>query len=501
VGLLAWVGLVPLMVAISGRSSGLGFLLSYICGIIFFAGVFTWIFDVAGYKIWHHAVLGVFFGLYFGFFGWAFNFISKRLGIIYGYFAAPFFWVCLEYLRSNLSFMALPLPLLAHSQYQFPVIIQIASLTGAYGISFLVVSVNAALSAMFFASVRSTGINAKKRPTHSLLSKRGKIAIMLSTASVVAFVLLYGKLNLSEPHTGKMIKVSVVQGNIDRQKKLNPRRHKKFIMQRYADLTKKASKDGAALIVWPEAATPGFVLKKLPLMKKTVSLIRETKTHFIIGSSEYPKFIKERFDPKKYGNTAIFFSPEGKVLGQYLKIKLTPFGEFIPYDEIIPWPKFIVPEGKKSFELPGEDHTIFELNGAKFGVIICWESHFPGLFRAFVKKGANFMLNITNEGWFGEAGLYQKMVTSVFRAVENRVSIARAANTGVSCFIDPYGRITGRVQNNGKDILVEGYLTQNIPLSHERTFYTSYGDVFVYLSIIMMGLIIVLSIFRSKKRP
>jgi apolipoprotein N-acyltransferase len=126
---------------------------------------------------------------------------------------------------------------------------------------------------------------------------------------------------------------------------------------------------------------------------------------------------------------------------------------------------------------------------------------FPQLFRSFVKTGADFMINLTNEGWFGEsAAPYQFLSMSVFRAVENRRALARAANTGISGFIDPYGRITGRVWNNNKDIYVEGYLTRAISVSQEQTFYTIYGDVFVYLNIVIALLITGLSFFRKEKK-
>ena len=161
---------------------------------------------------------------------------------------------------------------------------------------------------------------------------------------------------------------------------------------------------------------------------------------------------------------------------------MAPFGEYVPLEGIIPWPNFIVPPDKKSFEVPGTDYTLFDIQGTKFGVVICWEIVFPDFFSEFVRRGAEFMMNLTNEGWFGDtAAPYQLLAMAVFRCVENRVSMARAANTGISCFIDPRGRITGRVEKNGKDVCVDGYLTQGIPLSHEWTFYTRYGDIFIFL--------------------
>jgi apolipoprotein N-acyltransferase len=488
-GWLVWAGLVPLLIAISGRSPKYGFFLSFVCGVIFFAGTFNWVFEIPGYKFLHHVFLIPYMGLYFGLFGLAFSFISKRWGVTSALLAAPFVWVSLEYVRSNLSFLALPWAFLGHSQHQYPLIIQIASFTGAYGISFLVVMVNSAIAATIFSL------------SSRLEMRRTAIPMMLATGLFTGLTLSYGQIALMRPIARRTIKTSVLQGNIDREMKANPKKNAKFIVQKYADLTKQAAQDQPTLIVWPEAATPGLLLKNLRLLDKTMTLIREVNAHFIIGSSEYPKFIKGSFfKPENIGNTALFFSPKGKFLGQYLKIHLVPFGEYIPFEGTVPWPHFIVPEEKKTYEIPGKEFTLFRLEGAKFGVLICWEIVFPELFRQFVKNGANFMLNITNEGWFGEtAAPYQLAAVSVFRAVENRVSLARAANTGISCFIDPFGRITGRVQNNNKDIFVEGYLTQEIRLTQEKTLYTQYGDIFVYVCLILAAVIIALSLFRTKR--
>jgi len=324
--------------------------------------------------------------------------------------------------------------------------------------------------------------------------------LVLLTATLLAVVLFYGHSVLPQgPMSGKSIVVSVVQGNIDREKKGDARKHATFIMQKYAELSERASLDRPELIVWPEAATPGLVLKNLHILNQMVTITRRANTHFLIGSSEYPKFTTEKLDPGKIGNTALFFSPEGKTLGQYLKIRLIPFAEYIPYLGVVPWPEFIVPENKKIPEVPGREYTLFDLHGTKFGAVICSECAFPDLFRRFVNKGAAFMVNITNEGWFGETALHQKVAASVFRAVENRVCLARATNTGISCFIDPYGRITGRVQKDGRDTVVEGYLTRPVYLCHERTFYTRHGDLFAYLCLLVSAVMIGVSLWGEKR--
>jgi apolipoprotein N-acyltransferase len=342
---------------------------------------------------------------------------------------------------------------------------------------------------------------ASPKPLSRFISKRSALTIIAAAAGMTIVFLGYSWLNIKAPGSSKSLRVSVLQGNIDQEKKSNPRKYAKEIMQTYIDLTKAVADQEPELIVWPEAATPGFVLKNMAHMNKIVPLIREMEAYFLIGSSEYPKFQKGlEFDKEKYGNTALFFSPKGKVLGQYLKIHLVPFGETIPYEGIIPWPSFIVSKEKQSFEIPGKEYTLFNLENNQFGALICWEVVFPDLFRTFVKNGAGFMLNITNEGWFGDtAAPHQMLAINVFRAIENRIVLARAANTGISCFIDPTGHIYGIVEDqNGKATYVRGHLTRDVNIYSKKTFYTCYGDVFVYIVLAIVGLFVTTAIIRPR---
>jgi len=451
------------------------------------------------YKIWHHILFEFYFGPLMGMLGLCVSSIAKRRSPITALWAFPFLWVSLEFFRSNFIFLSIPWALLGHSQYQNLMIIQPAAITGAYGISFLLAFGNAAIAAGVLYLLKL--ILKTPRPSFNLISKRSVLRIIVAAVGLTLVFLGYGRLNISVPPTTQSIRISVLQGNINQEKKSNPSKYAKQIMQTYIDLTTAAADQEPELVVWPEAATPGFILKNMAHMNQVVPLIRETDAYFLIGSSEYPKFQKGlKFDKEKYGNTALFFSPKGKVLGQYLKIHLVPFGETIPYEGIIPWPSFIVSKEKRSFEVPGKEFTLFNLENETFGVLICWEVVFPDLFRTFVKNGAGFMLNITNEGWFGDtAAPYQMLAINVFRAVENRVVLARAANTGISCFIDPTGKITGMVEDRkGKATFVQGFLTQDVNIHHKKTFYTRYGDVFVYCILFVTALLITVTVFKPK---
>jgi apolipoprotein N-acyltransferase len=220
-----------------------------------------------------------------------------------------------------------------------------------------------------------------------------------------------------------------------------------------------------------------------------VTLIRRINTYLLVGSAEYPKFLKGPVKLRS-GNTALYFSPEGKVLNQYIKIRLVPFGEYVPLEGIIKWPESIVSKTMTS-HISGKEFTILNVDETRFCALICWEILFPDLSRTMVKNGAEFVINISNEAWFGKSDApYQMLSMAVFRAVENRVNLVRATNTGISCFIDPHGRITGKVTNGSKDIFVAGTLSKQIFLSPQGTFYTHYGDIFAFGCIaISFGLI------------
>jgi apolipoprotein N-acyltransferase len=493
-GWLAWFGLVPLFIAISGRSSAYAFFSSFAFGIIFFALTFNWVFEVPSYKLIHHVALGLYLGPFFGIFGFAFNLISRRCNFTLALFSAPFLWVSLEYIKSNMGFLAFPYAWLGYTQHKYPQIIQIASVTGTYGVSFLVVMVNSALAALVFSLMyRSKTINPFPYQT---ISKHAVLSIVSTAAVLTIITLYYGIMTISTPIVGKKIKVSIVQGNIEQAKKWD-KKYVRLIMKTYTDLSKKASEEKPALIVWPEAATPGFVLKKIDLLKEMISLARQTKTYYLIGSSEYPKFEKTPLNRRKMGNTALLFSPEGRVLGQYLKIRLLPFNEYLPYSDTINWSWIDVPN--VSTTLPGKKFTVFQGPDFRFSAPICWENIFPELPREFVKNGAQFLVNITNEAWFGRSvGPQHYVISSIFRAVENRVFVVRCANTGISCFIDPYGRVVDRVKNEkNQDIFISGVLTETVIPMDSKTIYTRYGDWLVWLCIGCSVIFMIIAFFKK----
>ncbi|MEA3231512.1 MAG: apolipoprotein N-acyltransferase, partial [Thermodesulfobacteriota bacterium] len=304
-GILAWVGLVPLFVAITGKKAVGGFGLAIVGGIFFFLGVFQWILYIKGYTLFHHSFLAVYLGSYFGFFGLIFCFIARRRGPGWALFAAPFIWVCLEYIRSNFLFLALPWGLLGHSQYRYPPVIQIAAITGTYGISFLIVMVNAAFASLVLLFVR------RSPSSGMIVSAIASRALWIITVLLTAFTLAYGYVTISQPFIGKPVHISAIQGNIEQAKKFDPRFADK-IMHIYTTMTREAAEAQPDLIVWPETATPGSVSRDSTLRTSLIHLVNDTTIPVLTGSAEYQKFEKSEDAEGKYFNSAILFEPKPK---------------------------------------------------------------------------------------------------------------------------------------------------------------------------------------------
>lgn len=548
--ILAWVGLVPLLLAIRNKTPKKAFLLSYLTGIIFFSGILYWLCYVT---VTGFVFLVFYLGLYFGLFGVFSNLIfSGRLPVLIKTLIISCLWVSLEFIRSNL-FTGFGWALLGYSQWLNHSIIQIAEITGAYGISFLIVMVNVVIAEgfgdsahlkMFFqgplngrcprASVR------QDRP-----SKLGTATTFAITLVTLGLVILYGFWKIQLPLQGRQIKISVIQGNIPQEKKWDEG-FRPQIFARYSRLTRLAALQKPDLIVWPETSVPGYLEEEPFFVRELSDLTKQTGTPLLVGAPRLHRATENlllqpspqrgegtsrgipspllgegatksspsppwgegegegEFEPatllnqERHYNSAILFSESGQIIGYYDKLRLVPFGEYLPEWFPAPLSLLLPPQASLIANFSaGFEPTIFNLPEGKFGVLICFEDTFPELMRNFVKNGAEFMLNITNDAWFGKSSApYQHAQASVFRAVENRIPIIRCANTGLSVFIDTSGRILARVSDQkGRDIFITGYQTKDVVLASSTldpprpitpTIYTRYGDIFAFLCILVL---------------
>jgi len=491
-----WMALVPLLVGLQGRHPLYGFLLGWTSAFVFFPAIGRWLFEVPAYSLVHHVVWDSYLSIFCGLFGAAYSLISRRKGAVPALLAAPFLWVFSEYLRSNAGFMAFPWGLLAHSQHERLTVIQISALTGNYGVSYLMASVNAALAAMALSVLR--GRRSPGNPPRSSL-RGGVIATTAIAALLTLLSLAYGHVILSKPLVGEGIMVSVVQGNIEQSRKWDPQ-YARSIIRTYADITDEASREHPDLIVWPEAATPYAVDRDMNMYKLMRRITEKAGTPLLVGSSSRQKFTSERDRERDSRNSAFLFIPGSAAdMQRYDKIHLLPFAEYLPLKGKIPWS--VIRIADPPHYVPGDKFTVFQGPDYRFGVTICWETIFPELVRQFVLAGGQFIVNITNEAWFGKTESPHQFVSmNIFRAVENRRYVVRCGNTGVSCFIDPRGRVIGRIQDEkGQDTFLRGLLTERVIPLEASTFYTRHGDWFALLCAACSAILTILALFGRNR--
>lgn len=489
----------PLLVLVCSPRMLRASLLAYTGGAVFYLGLFDWIRLVPGYTALHHALLAVYLGSFFAVFGLCVSLVCRRFGATVALCAAPFAWVALEYARSNMGFLALPWGLLGHSQYQNHLFLQIASICGTFGISFLIVMVNTSIAALVMSIFHRHPHTMAFRHEH--ISKRTAGLLVVLSASLLLATVGLGHKVLSAKIQGKPLRIALIQGNISLAAKQDPKQAA-AIMNTYEALSLEAARNQPDLIVWPENATPRSIAMDGALFTRIKWIAKESDAALLIGSSQSQKFNVKHSDRSRFYNSAFLISPtdDGQSPQRYDKLRLFPFGEYLPHPKTIPW-EMIGITAVKPF-IAGREFTLFNTNETTFAVTICWENLLPDLVRKFVNKGAKFIINLTNEAWFGEdAAPEQFLSMSVLRAVENGVYIARCANTGISCIIDSCGRVLDRVRDKqGKDVFVRGVLTgEVVPLS-SNTLYTRYGDWFPWLCVFAsVGVILASALSRKSK--
>ncbi len=459
--IFSWFAFVPIFLALENKSRKQTALLFFIAGIAFWSCAIYWLVNVT---LAGTILLILYLAVYFGIFGLIIRHPTKSSSFSTVLFI-PSAWVLLEYARSHLL-TGFPWAILGYSQYLNLAVIQIADITGVWGVSFLIMLVNVATVEIIWL----------KRED---LITRLKITVIF-VVIIFSLILSYGYYHLSSINitdsSRRNFRISVVQPNIPQELKWNLRA-RAFVMQKYFELTNEAVKEEPALVIWPEAALPVVLEDEPEYYLSLQDYVRIIQKPLLFGAVTSRKGL--------YYNSAILLSEKGVLSKKYNKLHLVPFGEFIPFRSFLKFLDTIAPIGDIT---RGNDYTIFD-SPAGFGVLICFEDVFPELARSFVSRGAKFLVNITNDAWFGKTPeAYQHLAASVFRAVENRVYLARAANTGVSAFISSSGEIISLVSNReGEAVFIRGHKTGNIDISSmRRTFYNRYGDFFPILCLLFI---------------
>ena len=466
---LAWFAFIPLFSAIEAKTPQSAALLGFITGMVFYTWGLSWINNtLINYgnlpSVVSFMVLGL-LAAYLSFYTALFCYLIRRVckenrGLFFLF--APVLWVSLEYIRSTHSEFGFSWLGLGYSQFKTLHVIQMAEITGVYGISWLIMLLNAGLYLAW-----------------KTWREPGNVGARFISVTLLVFACWwgYGSLAMNRPNTDKNsgLTVGLIQVNVEQFMKWNPV-FQKVVMGKYRDLTLVAAQSKPQLIVWPETAMP-FYYNQHPVGTEFVNdLARQTQTPILFGSPH-----KENKDGHTtHYNSAYLVSETGDTQNRYDKIHLVPFGEFVPFRKLL----FFV---EKMVEMIGDfgrgkEATLFDVAGYKAGVSICYEIIFPDLIRQAVKNGADFLINITNDAWFGKsAASYQHMSMGALRAVENRVPIVRAANTGISGTIDANGALRDET-----DLFVEAAkITKITPRQRGLTFYTAYGDVFSWICLVL----------------
>ena len=481
---LAWIAFVPLFWALNNEARpGWAFLYGTAFGIAFFLVDVRWTY---GTMILHghfapYSAGGVFVGLVLtlALFPAAFALglcLAARKGFRPS-LAAPFLWTCTEYLRT-VAFTGFPWDLVGYSQFGRLILLQVADLTGVYGISFLVLLVNAAL----WEIIRTRGAGE---------------AFPARLVSVVALMLVltlgYGAMRMREfPNSGSTepnVVVGVLQGNIPQDIKWEAAaRYHTFAA--YERLGLRAREQGARLLVWPETAAPVLFGSRDEDWKRPGEISSRLGVPMLVGAPS-----TRTMDSHTHYFNSAFLIDAGMLRFRYDKIHLVPFGEYMPLSWLLPLGPGIA--ARDADYSPGDKMTVMSFPGLPhFSVLICYEAIFPELARLALSNGATLLVNITNDGWFGDsAAPYQHLAMAGMRSIENRVWLVRAANTGVSAAFDPAGRMVASIP-----LQEEGMLTVAVPESPRvGCFYSRFGDLFAWSCVLACILLAVSAGAESRK--
>jgi len=457
-GFLALAALVKPLDIISGKPFGRAFRQGYFFSFFFHLLSLYWISWVTLPGMLATVMI---ISLYPAFIFGLYSSLYRRWRIV-GLCLFPFLWVGMEYFRSLFE-IAFPWSNLSYTQGSYLPFLQVCSIIGDLGISFIVVSVNLLLWQAW---------------------SRRRAVPALAAGLLVVLPTLYGVLVLSRaPESGRgPVRIALLQGDLSISEKWEAEsRDLNFAI--YDSLTLSAAADSTErrpdLIVWPETAAPAYLLGEYQYLQGIRRTAMAAEVPLVVGTLDYKRLGR---DSLFYYNAAIQFDPNGSYRRPYHKSKLVPFAESVPYREYIPWLANLS-LGWSDFE-PGDSLPVYRNEFGNYGMLICYEVIFPELVNTYIRRGADFLVNITNDTWYGRSsGPYQHAGMAVFRAIENRVHIVRAANSGFSYFVDGYGRIYNRSRLYERTIIAG-----DISLGRERTIFNRTGPLAGRLGLLSIGL-------------
>ena len=497
---LCWVAITPLLFALlqarrpdrlqleTGRNllpakPREAFLLAYVCGILWYAGTCSWIYPT----MLHYgglnaaAALGIlilfclYLAIYHGVFGLLISLLAgddpvSRRALV----ASPFVWVAVELARTRIT--GFPWNLLGTCQVDNIPLARIATVTGVYGLSLEIMIVNSACAA-------------------GLLVRREKRTPLLLAALTAAFALQAGRLVSVPPARADKL-ATLVQANVPVLAGADWTKDyfDTTLIQLSALGSNRVPDDNSAfrLIVWPESPAPFYTND--PIFRTAVSNLARQRNSWVLVGSIGIDHDRGKGEPSlEVYNSAQLVSPTGEWAGRYDKVHLVPFGEYVPFKRLFSFAGGLTKEVGDF--VPGASRTPLAADGVKLGVFICYESIFPDEIRQFAAQGAQVLVNISNDGWYGDSGAYaQHLKQARGRAIENGRWLLRTTNTGVTASIDPYGRVVASLPRKERSALSAPYA-----LLSRTTFYTRHGDWFAYLCAIIGGAALVMPLVFPRR--
>lgn len=478
--ILAWIAFLPLLYAVRGQSPKSSFKFGFLSGFVAYTVIFYWLNIVM--TTYGKLPLPVSFVLTLLMAAYLALYLAAAIGLtrfaeehsLPPVLTLPVLWVALEYARAHLL-TGFPWASLGYTQYRTLPLIQIADVTGVYGLSFLIVMVNLFLFQLW------RWIRGKDRSTFPFLATVAALASLLLT-------LFYGFVALNRDDSGAEIKVALAQGNIPQDVKWDPAFQEETVAI-YERLSRKAAGTGTELVVWPESSLPFFYQKEHEYSERVRLLARELNAYLVVSSPA----LESAGGKERLLNSAFLIAADGTTVGRSDKVHLVPFGEYVPLATLLPFVKKMV-HGIGDFS-PGERATPLAAPFGKMGILVCFEGIFPEISREYVINGAGLLVNITNDAWFGDSSApYQHLSMTVFRAVENRVPLIRSANTGITAFIDSRGHVQGMTR-----LFQEALLSGTVRIGTERSIYTSHGDLFARICAAASIAVIGAALFRRRR--
>ena len=459
---LSWIALVPLLLAISTEDSKLKTLsVGYVAGVAFFGGSCYWIVNTMatygglglGVSLAVFALFVAVFALHTALFAVLLRLQLARFPTWGLLLAAPT-WVLVELIQTHAIFGGFPWMLTGYALAPYGGLLQLVTITGVYGLSFVLVGVGSLLT---------------------LGLRTGRPGIV-GVAAVIMLIVNFLPAPQPRPPEEEL-SVRLVQTNIDIEQSWGATAKQRLMDELHTlSVSAPANPD---LVIWPETPSPFYLSQDADFRYRMGAIARSLDAHFLLGYID--------FDDELPSNSVGVLSPAGEQISRYNKIHLVPFGEYVPLRNILFFAESLV-RNVGDF-VPGTEYTLTSLGDHQVAATICYEDVFPGLMRQFTRRGAQLIVNVTNDGWFGATSApYQHIRMSLVRAVENRRYLVRGANTGISAIIDPYGTIVSRTELGERTLLdgIAGYRS-------DLTFYVRFGDVFALLAALMVVVTLLMS--------